>query len=513
MASNRRKPGFLKRVATAWNAARAAMADEPRGRSYAGTEVGRLTADWGFLATIKSADEEIRGNIRLARARSRELCRNNSYMHKFLEILENNVIGPNGIRSMAKNLLPSGKANDPVNRVLDKAYVQYSKTRVTVDGQLNLQDARNLGIRTVAQDGEALFRLIRGFERNPHGLAIQAIDADLLDDTYVVNKSGGQNEIRMGVEVDEWGAPVRYWFRDRPTFGGGAATGPRYAVPAEDIIHVFKRERVNQTRGMPWCMPVMMATHMMEGYEEAEAVAARKGAMTNIFYETVGDGIVTEEKPVEMELAPGQDRALPAGWRANMVAPTHPSSTFPDFIRTQGRKIATGLSVFYNILFNDATDTSYSTGRMFQLAMMDDWRKVQGLWISQFEERLYQEWLKMAMLTGAVKLGGYDILKFGVVDFFPRGWDWVDPQKDLASKEIELDRFLTSPQRICAERGELFEDILDEVAAAREMAAARGIDLTAATRKPATPTPPDQPPTPPQPNGNGNGAKRMVSVN
>ena len=64
-----------------------------------------------------------------------------------------------------------------------------------------------------------------------------------------------------------------------------------------------------------------------------------------------------------------------------------------------GRKIATGLGVFYNMLANDAEGVSYSTARTFRLIEIDKWRSIQKFWIEQFEAPLYAEWLGMAMLA------------------------------------------------------------------------------------------------------------------
>ena len=62
---------------------------------YSGASGTRLTLDW--IATILSSDQEIRGNLRLLRARGRELARNNPIAQNFLKLLAANVIGHKGI--------------------------------------------------------------------------------------------------------------------------------------------------------------------------------------------------------------------------------------------------------------------------------------------------------------------------------------------------------------------------------------------------------------------------------
>src|SRR5258708_38109785 len=71
--------------------------------TYQGAIGSRLTLDW--IATILSADQEIKGNVRLLRARARELSRNNPVAKSYLKILLSNVNGEKVIayRSLARN--------------------------------------------------------------------------------------------------------------------------------------------------------------------------------------------------------------------------------------------------------------------------------------------------------------------------------------------------------------------------------------------------------------------------
>ena len=83
----------------------------------------------------------------------------------------------------------------------------------------------------MACDGEAFVRLWRGFEGNPYGLALQAIDADLIDETFNRPRRGSENEIRMGVEIDAIGRPVGYWIWNPATFGTRPACGSATSSP------------------------------------------------------------------------------------------------------------------------------------------------------------------------------------------------------------------------------------------------------------------------------------------
>ena len=109
----------------------------------------------------------------------------------------------------------------------------------------------------MACDGEAFVRLWRGFEGNPHGLALQAIDADLIDETFNRPRRGSENEIRMGVEIDALGRPVGYWVWNPGSASGLDLLRERYFVPASEMLHLYDPDRVNQTRGVTWVHSVI----------------------------------------------------------------------------------------------------------------------------------------------------------------------------------------------------------------------------------------------------------------
>ena len=98
------------------------------------------------------------------------------------------------------------------------------------------------------------------------------LEADVLDEEYQGPTLARGNEWRMGVEINEWGRPVRYafltrhpgdyWFQNVEQKGG-----KHVFLPAEDVIHLFIPERPQQHRGVPWFHPVMADAHQLQGYE------------------------------------------------------------------------------------------------------------------------------------------------------------------------------------------------------------------------------------------------------
>jgi capsid protein len=62
------------------------------------------------------------------------------------------------------------------------------------------------------------------------------------------------------------------------------------------MIHAFLPERAMQTRGAPWMSPVIADLKMLNGYREAELVAARVGASKMGFFTSpTGDGFTPDD--------------------------------------------------------------------------------------------------------------------------------------------------------------------------------------------------------------------------
>jgi lambda family phage portal protein len=444
---------------------------------FDGAGMHRLLLDW--IAQARSADEEIRGDIRLLRARARELGRNNSYVKRYFRLLVNNVIGPMGIKLQAQ-VKNGGETDTEANAAIEAAWNDWASSPVTVDGKLTLRRFEKLILKTMGCDGEAFVRVWRGFEGNRYGLALQPIDADLIDETFNRPRRGADNEIRMGVEIDALSRPVGYWVWNA---AGVDLMRERYFVPAGEMLHLYDPERVNQTRGVTWVHSVMVPAHMLNAYEESEAVAARIGASKMGLFEkrtdSVAGDLAGESTPATMEANPGTFDIVPDGYEFKTWEPEHPTGQFPAFIKQMLRKIASGFSVFYNVLANDAEGVSYSTMRSFSLVERDDWRSIQHDFIDMWRRPVYSAWLGMALLTGALKLASRDPSRYMAIRHRPRGWQWIDPQKEAQAAVISIQNGLGTRTGFLAEKGEDLEDVFAELARERELALEYGISISA----------------------------------
>jgi lambda family phage portal protein len=438
------QPGSV--VLAKWNADRAAQkallskANTSK-RMYAGAQMGRLSGDWSAQNT--SADSEIITSLRQLRARSRALIRDNEYAKAAVRIIVNNVIGT-GVGMQAQVTNADGSLMTRINDLIEDEWLEWTdKDTCDPAGKLCFADMERLIIRSIVENGEVLIRKVRmpfGDTNIPY--ALELIEADRLIDQWSVARAENGNVIRMGVEQNQWGRPVAYWLY--PSHPGDYQFSTFVAsalirVPAEDMIHLFIPDRIGQTRGVPWLHATLKRLHNMQGYEEAEIVAARAAA--SIFGLIESEEGLTPDNPEDeggaptISMEPGTIQQLQPGEKFTGFNPSRPNAGLDPFMRYMLRAFAVGIGVSYASVSGDYSQSNYSASRLSLLEDRDMWRILQGWYIRNFRRGVHRDWLGAAVLSGQLPINDYftKIRKYRAVLFKPRGWSWIDPQKEVAA--------------------------------------------------------------------------------
>lgn len=449
-------------------------------RAYAGANQGRLFSD--FVASSRSADEEIKGALKVLRNRCRDLTRNNAYARRFISLAKANTVGDRGVTLQVKARNDNGAMDNLGNDSIEIAWKRWGRMgQCSVDGKISWVDAQRLFIENLVRDGEVLVRLVK--YPNDFRFALEFIESDLLDEEYNVTLPNG-HRIRMGVELDSFNRPVAYHlFTAHPGDNSTMWMGKSYnRIPADKMIHAFLPERAMQTRGAPWMSPVIADLKMLNGYREAELVAARVGASKMGFFTSpTGDGFTpddTDNKVPIMEAEPGTFHQLPDGVNFTQFDPTHPTTAFADFEKAILRGIASGLGVSYTSLANDLEGVSYSSIRQGALEDRDQWKIVQDFLIQHFVEPVYRAFLMSIMENSVINIPASRFDKFAEATVFrARGFQWVDPLKEMNAAVVGLQNGLLSMQDIANQQGRDVEEIFDQIQAEKEMAERYGLSM------------------------------------
>lgn len=449
-------------------------------RAFEGAKINRLTGDW--LATGNSADSELLDGLKNLRNRARDLERNSPYAQRYLDALENNTIGHNGIQLQMRVVnLPSGLPDKSANDRIEQGWERWCR-------QVGFHQICKNVVRSTARDGAVLVRKLKGTPNtdNEFGFGLLPLEIDHLDTDYNGQYNG--NWVRLGSEFDESGKVVAYhiltrhpgeWIQstpqNRPTY--------RVRIPADEVYHIFRQQRFGQSTGVSWFAPVMLSLQMLQGYQEATLVAARTGACQMGFMlpkaaeSYQGDGTDSIGNTV-MDAQPGTIVELPMGMDFKAFNPMQPAQNYSDFIKTSLRAIASGLSISYNTLANDLENVNYSSIRAGVLEDREFYKALQTWLIESFVRPVFEEWLMFALTTNKLQglpFSRYD--KFNRPEFKPRRWSWVDPLKDIQAAELGIALRLTSRRSVIAEAGGDVETVFDDNLADEAYAESIGLSL------------------------------------
>jgi lambda family phage portal protein len=360
---------------------------------------------------------------------------------------------------------------------------------------------------SLPESGEALVRIVRqpmGQGRTP--LALELIEAHQLDEDKSGVSDRAGHEWRLGVEINQWGRPTRYAILTRHP--GDVELGlnrrgveqKHVLVPAEDIIHVYLPERIGQNRGVPWLASVITTVHNLSEYEKAHwtrkrVQAASLGWIRSPEGELIGDAVENGQRLINTE--PGSWNYLDPGQEP--VAPDFgpDDGQYDNVVRNLSRRFAAGFGCSYETLSRDFSQTNYSSSRLSILEDRDHWRVVQSVLIQQFHQRVFEEWLRAAMLAGELPSPAFNDYwtrpeRYNAPRWQARSWSWVDPQKEMKALEMARALLLQSHSEQIAEySGEQFEQVMAQIAMENELKESLGLMPTVEQQPDPVVEPPD----------------------
>lgn len=422
-----------------------------------------------FTSANTSANAELHTSLTNLRNRSRQLSRDSAYAKRAKTLVVDNVIGT-GIGMQAEVRSTRGELRAAVNDAIETAWRDWCRAeRCHTGGQLHFCDQERQGMGQVFEAGEILFREhFTAFGDSEIPYALELIEPERLADEYAQpGPVANGNRVVQGIEVDSFYRPVAYWIRQQHP-GEYRMDHSRQdrveRVPAEQIIHLRLIDRWPQVRGEPWMHAVIHKLADIDGYTEAEIVAARAASMYFATIETDEEtGSLGEEQPdgtYELPLRPGTVEKLKPGEKLSLTAPNRPNAALDPFLRYMLREMAAGIpGVSYASLSRDYSQSNYSSSRLALIEDREIWRAIQRWFIRSFRERVHRKWLQQAMLAQAIP--GVSLIEYGVapqkfeaVSFKPRGWSWVDPTKEVeAYKEALKGGFTTRADIIAQTNG------------------------------------------------------------
>lgn len=477
-----------------------------------------------------SADADLLPELNRIATRSRDLERNNPLATGYLQTSRDNIVGhvlslsPRPDLALLGWELEQGRAWSRLVRSQWRTWADATECDAArTDTLLSITNQVLTGA-FLNGDGLALPLWI---DRQGSGwrTKLQVIESDRLDTPPELSH---RVDIRKGVEIDAYGAPVAYYIRRTHPGDGYLSAAPLdefERIPAftpwgrPRVLHLRDKTRAGANRGRPIFSAVVKELFQAGRYTSAELTASVVQGLVAAFIESTMDTSAVYElfnsqgepenywanslKRVSPQLKEGAIIPLPLGAKPSMFSPGRPNAAFEAFMHAVLRHVASGLHIPYELLAKDFSQTNYSSARA---ALLEAWRYFLGRrrWlVDAWLTPVYALWLEEAVDLGRVEAPDFYALQHAYTrarwTFAGRGW--VDPTKEATAAQIRMEIGVSTLEQECAEQGLDWEDVAEQRAYERQRLDELGLapaDLTAivmaneSTRDP--PTDPERPP-------------------
>jgi lambda family phage portal protein len=456
-----------------------------------------------------SADADLLPDLDTLTARSRDMGRNNGLMAGAMQTLRDNIVGAVLRLSSTPDYRLLGWSREKARDWATSTEAQFRSWAETTECDAS-RTQNLLGLTLQALGGAMLngdavalpLWLPRAGQR--WNTRLMMVESDRLSTPLSLEH---REDVRGGIEFDQWGAPTAYHVLKRHPgdhLGLFGALGQRFLewdrIPAftpwgrRRVIHLHDKERTGQSRGKPVVSAVMREFHMAGKYSSNELQASVANSLVAAFLESDLDpesaAALFGEKPREAwassvrqaqsirQLKGASVIPLPAGARLSSFTPGRPNQAFEAFMLASLRHIAAGMNMPYELLLKDFSKTNYSSARA---ALLEAWRYFNGRrrWLTDYWLRLvYELWLEEAVNAGAIEAPGFYENRYAYLRarFIFGGRGWVDPVKEAQAAEMRIKAGLSTLEKECAEQGEDYEEVLDQLQVEKAMKTARGLD-------------------------------------
>jgi lambda family phage portal protein len=437
------------------------------GRGYTAASNGRRFANTPAPQT--SANAELVLTLPQLRGRSREFARNNPYVDRALEVIANNVVGT-GVR--AAFTVEKGKGAKNAEAKLKLAWNRWAdKTECDFDGQTNLYGLQKLVMRAVAESGEAL--IIKRTNPTRRTLELQVLEGDFLDSNrhngfaYGFNNEDGSYDFH-GIRFDRDGRRIGYWLFDNHP-GEYRGSFESRLVPADDVIHVFRRLRPGQQRGAPFGVAAFLRIKDYDDYEAAQLMRNKVAACFAAFVSVPSTGIPTNGEQFE-RIEPGMISYLNPGEDIRFGAPPQVEGYEP-YSRQQLRAIAIAYGITYESLTGDLSNVNFSSGRMGWIEMHRGITSMQRDLMMPALDRVFQWFTDYLSIATGFTAPVY-------VEWTAPRREMIDPVKETRAIVESVQAGIRSYHEVCRELGFDPDDTLEEIKKFYDAIDASGLKLS-----------------------------------
>ena len=453
------------------------------------------------ISRLNSRDAVLKDLLCYFRDYTREKYDTDGYFHRSVDAMVEAVVG-DGMRLRAMPRMQDGEVSRPRSVRLERAWKQWGEEKCDRRRELSFWEFEQLVVKSLLIDGE--FLAIKHRYDNDSIFSLEVIDPELLD--YTVKEHDTLNPytyVSLGVERDRrTDRPQYYWIstdnasaEDSLWRGADRAGGQRgihhIRYPARDVIHIYRRDYPQQSRGAP-----LMAAGSKSWYDSnrffaaiTRSVIARSAvigaAEKDIYSNPAIDSenlrkIQTHGKAKAVEKTINEPHTIrnvrgkegvgmvnvdgKVNWNNNTIGASEQLNNFVHQL-LNGAISPSGVASF--LATQDYEGISFSSAKAGFMGMKSSVKSLQQLVAAKFHSKVYEEWL-LNSWSAAHSSSYYDIPIDTSFDnlvehrFVGARLPQVQPEKEAAANELRLANGEVSRIDLIEEGGKDWRDVLED---------------------------------------------------
>lgn len=430
--------------------------------------------------------------------RSVDLCNNDPHAAGIIQTFASTEIGEGLVPSINFDPDILGIPKEQIREIQkQQKNIYWTWYKYADAGQrLNFGQIQYLVRKSMLKYGEYLVLLpMIVDETRPYALACQIINPMRLK---TPSDMTGDDSIRDGVEIGQYGEPIAYWIKKSEGVSGfylddsknnflriSAKQGHRYKV-----LHGFVSDDPEQVRGTPFFAPAMKYFKDFNDLLNAELVSNVVTAALSYFIETSTgtdplfpaqnfatstdsyyDDSGNSRDVRYQEVFPGQVMYGNTGEKPHLLSAARPGVTFEPFTRIIKKSLAQSLNIPYAVLFKDVENVNFAG---FRSAMLDAWRvfSMNRVWMGDnFCQPIYTMLMEEGYLRGQLNITNFYDIMGTITDVDWRGSPKgdIEPIKAIKADILAIENNLKTREEVIAERGGDYRTVFEKLSEEKEL--------------------------------------------
>jgi lambda family phage portal protein len=420
------------------------------------------------LSAAQSNNELVRS---ILRRRARYECGNNGYAKGLVRGRANDTIGvcPRLQLSLPETYTdPDFQANLTTNPDAARAIeVMWSDWCDTV----GLADKLRLLDKSETRDGEAFAIQVT----NPRLTEGPQLDIKLIEaDQCTTPDIDYSDPLAVdGIVFDEHGNPAEYHFlKQHPGDSRWAANWVTeyQRFPAERVHHLYDPERIGEVRGIPGITPALPLFNQMREFTLAALGSAKLAAMIAGVIETESGNVDPSDNPPEIEsmdeipFARNALLTMPPGATAKAFDSKQPGPSYKEFKSEINTEAGRSIDAPKNQSTGSSAEYNFSSGKLDRIPYEQAIKIRRDRIRRVLLDRLFKAWAAEALMIPNYLPIGLPPLREWRAKWRWDGFASIDPVKDANASQTRMQSGVSTMERECAERGDDWEEVLEQQA-------------------------------------------------